>query len=243
MNAHKTLTWLQYAFANVVIIVLVPCLVVDGLPPVMDWVWYGVKSAMKPKTPQRAAAEEMAAEAEETEEEDRSLGPTYYVRSWTDPLMNFLATWTDEWIMFAPSPDTSNHRVRAEIEYVDGTRVDWHSPDWPQLSCWRRFWSSRELEYMDVIAYDGSVTADHWSAFADYLARRHRQNPAAEGAPRKVKFIVEEARIEDPREFGWVPMSQFLPRDIEGVRSIRKYSLPKKGSGAVTPSQTSSTQP
>ena len=64
MNAHKILTWLQYAFANVVIIVLVPCLVVDGLPPVMDWVWYGVKSAMKPKKPQRAAAEEMAAEAE-----------------------------------------------------------------------------------------------------------------------------------------------------------------------------------
>ena len=38
MKFRPILTWLQYAFANVVIVALVPLLALQGMPP-MDWAW------------------------------------------------------------------------------------------------------------------------------------------------------------------------------------------------------------
>src|SRR6185436_19019839 len=132
--------------------------------------------------------------------------------------------------MFAPEPDSTNHRLRAKIEYRDGSVVEWRSPEWPELSCWKRFWSSRELEYIDKLAYFG--TSERRFAFADFLAAQNRQNSADEGSPQRVTFVLEEARIESPSVTGWLPKSQPIPRDREDVLAPKRVypllKLPKK---------------
>lgn len=214
MKLPPQITWLQYAFANVAIVFLVPFLAIQGMPPVDSlWNW-----AIRPAP---------------TEEEE--LGPTKSetpVADWlvekTVPLANLTGVATSSWSMFAPAPDATNHRLRAKIEYRDGTTVEWRSPDWPRLSCWRRFWTSRELEYIDKLSY-GSPQV-RWFAFADYLATQNRRNSEPEGAPQRVTFIMEEALIEDPTDPegpGWIPMSEPIPRDREDVITPKRvYPVP-----------------
>lgn len=206
MKLQPTITWLQYAFANAVILVLLPLLALQGMPPI-DWAWSWAQKS-PPKEPDPVANA---------------------VETWTGPLLDITGTWTGPWWMFAPQPDDTNHRIRAEIEYYDGTRILWHSPDWPALSCWERFRLSRDLEMIDQlggIRDNSSEKLALWSAFADYLSRGRRTNLEPSGAPKRVRFIVEEAVIGGPHDEGWQPMSQLYPRDDERVAFIRKYPLP-----------------
>lgn len=212
MKLPPSITWLQYAFANAAIMILVPFLALQGMPPV-DWLWnWAIRSA--------------------PEEEPGPTDDPTPVAGWLlgkiAPLANLTGISTSTWSMFAPNPDATNHRLRAKIEYRDGSTVEWRSPDWPELSCWQRFWTSRELEYIDKIAYNSPQ--ERWQAFADFLAARHRQNPRPEGAPKRVTFVMEEAIIEnpaDPAGGGWLPMSQPIPRTREDVITPKRvYPLP-----------------
>ena len=206
MKLPPAITWLQYAFANVVIVVLLPLLALQGAPPI-DWAWSWAQKS-PPEEPDPVANT---------------------METWTGPLLDVTGIWTGPWWMFAPTPDNTNHRIRAEIEYFDGTRVLWRSPDWPELSCWRRFQLSRDLELMDQLGGALDKSPDKmalWSALADYLSRRHRTNLDPDGAPKSVRFIVEQATIGNPYEEGWQPMSQLYPRDDERVVMTRKYPLP-----------------
>src|SRR5687767_15400819 len=62
-----------------------------------------------------------------------------------------LGLWQGQWAMFTPEPDDENHRLRAVIEYRDGHRVEWYSPNWSTQSSWRRFTGHRESEYYDAV--------------------------------------------------------------------------------------------
>jgi hypothetical protein len=148
-----------------------------------------------------------------------------WLASKTVPIANVTGVSTATWSMFAPVPDATNHRLRAKVEYQDGTTIEWSSPDWPELSCWQRFWTSRELEYIDKLAY-GSPP-DRWFAFADYLAAQNRRNPQPEGAPQRVTFVMEEAFIENPAITGWLPMSEPIPRTRDDVITPKRiYPVP-----------------
>ncbi|MFN0021827.1 MAG: hypothetical protein ACKVP0_26575 [Pirellulaceae bacterium] len=227
MKLPTPITWLQYAFANAAIVFLVPFLALQGMPPV-DWLWnWAIRSAPG----------------------EEELGPTddpTPVAGWLAgkmvPVANLTGVSTATWSMFAPNPDATNHRLRAKIEYRDGSTVEWRSPDWPEISCWHHFWASRELEYIDKIAYNSPQ--ERWHVFADFLAAKHRQNPQPEGAPRRVTFVMEEASIEnptDPEGGGWVPMSQFIPRTREDVITPKRvYPVPpellkKESAGPAAP--------
>jgi len=221
MKLPLQITWLQYALANTAIVILIPFLAIQGMPPI-DWAWaWAVPAA------------ESSDEHDEEEkgpflEENNPTVPTP-VANWLaeriSPVANLTGVSPAPWKMFSPAPDSTNHRVRAKIEYCDGTVVMWRSPEWPELSCWQRFWASRELEYVDKLAYFGN--ARRQNAFADYLAARHRTNPLPEGAPRRVTFVKEEAAILNPNIAGWVPMSEPIPRREEAVLPPKRvYPLP-----------------
>ncbi|MBC7854404.1 MAG: hypothetical protein IAF94_13305 [Pirellulaceae bacterium] len=219
MKIRPIITWLQYAFANAVIVVLLPLLALQGMPPI-DWAW----SWLRRTAPE--AAEDVDLEDFEPPEPNPVANA---IDSWTGPLLDITGTWTGPWWMFAPYPDNTNHRIRAEIAYYDGKRVEWRSPDWPELSCWQRFWLSRDLEMMDQLGGARDNSADKmalWSAYADYLSRQERTNLEPGGAPQSVRFIVEVAIIDNPHARGWQTMSQLYPRGNERVALIRKYPLP-----------------
>lgn len=213
MKLPPTITWLQYAFANAAIVFLVPFLALQGMPPVDSlWNW-----AVRP--------------APDEEEEFDPTEDRTPVANWlagkTAPIANLTGVSTATWSMFAPAPDATNHRLRAKIEYQDGSIMEWRSPDWPELSCWRRFWTSRELEYLDKLAYNSPP--DRWLAFADFLAAKHRQNPEPAGAPKRLTFVMEEATIENPADSGWLPMSQSIPRSREDIITPKRvYPIPQE---------------
>jgi hypothetical protein len=211
MKLPPSITWLQYTLANAAIVVLVPFLALQGMPPI-DWAW---SWASRPV--------DAAEEAEEADEDPEPVANWLAMK--VSPVADATGISTAPWKMFSPKPDASNHRLRATIEYRDGTIVSWRSPQWPELSCWQRFWTSRELEYIDKISYNGP--AERWFAFADYLAAQNRQNPQPEGAPKRVTFVVEEALIANPHIDGWQPMSRLIPRDNERVVTPKRvYSAP-----------------
>jgi hypothetical protein len=218
MKLPPQITWLQYALANAAIVILIPFLAIQGMPPI-DWAWSWAAPLVK-----KQPIEEVIPPPEE----EIPPVPTP-VADWLatkiSPVANLTGISPAPWKMFAPEPDPKNHRLRARIEYRDGTVIQWRSPEWPELSCWQRFWSSRELEYIDRIAYFG--TPQRRNAFADYLAVQNRKNPQPEGAPKRVTFVKEEAIIPNPHIAGWVPMAQPLARAREDVLSPKRvYPVP-----------------
>src|SRR3954462_5828308 len=110
MKLRPILTWLQYAFANVLIVVLLPLLTLQGMPPV-DWAWSWMNRAKS-----AALEDQPPDETTDAFPPDRMTVANYLVW-WTSPLMDVTGTWTGPWYMFAPEPDATNHRIRADIEY------------------------------------------------------------------------------------------------------------------------------
>ena len=234
MKLPPQITWLQYALANAAIVILIPFLALQGMPPI-DWAWsWAIRPAQvtdsEPSEEEGASTQDRRSADESTPpEEEEPLPVPTPVANWLaeklSPIADGTGVSTAAWKMFAPEPDATNHRLRATIEYRDGTIVPWRSPDWPQLSCWQRFWTSRELEYIDKISYN--APSDHWFAYADFLATQNRKDPRPDGAPKRVTFVVEEAVIENPNLGGWQPMSQFIPRSNERVVSPKRvYPVP-----------------
>lgn len=228
MKLPPAITWLQYAFANALIVILLPLLALQGMPPI-DWLWGWANPPAK-EEPAEVEAPLAAGVGTEIELEEEEAPPLPRpVADWLatkmTPVANVTGVATTSWSMFAPIPDSSNHRLRAKIEYRDGTLVEWRSPDWPELSCWQRFWTSRELEYIDKLAYFGSP--ERRNAFADYLAAENRRNPQPEGEPKRVTFVIEEAIITNPNHTGWVPMSEPIPRARNDVLTPKRvYPVP-----------------
>jgi hypothetical protein len=113
------------------------------------------------------------------------------------------------WSMFAPNPDRANHRVRVLIDYADGTKAQWLSPDWQKMGLGKRFVGARHLELIDAI--DVSDYSPALDDLADWLARTEAASPGA--APRRVEIWLDQAEILDPRINGWQPRSAHLPLD------------------------------
>jgi hypothetical protein len=104
------------------------------------------------------------------------------------------------WDVFTP-PDSVNTRLRAEITYADGQTATWRSPNWPEVSLWRRFIGHRHEEFLDTAW--GQEDEPVWPGWARHLARTMRpaQPEAWRGA--EVKIIVAESFVRSPEFKPW----------------------------------------
>lgn len=89
------------------------------------------------------------------------------LKEWTDPWHDVTGLWQGDWSVFAPVR-RSNFHVEVEIEYDDGQRVHWRSPDWGELNVWERLEKFRFMNYVGRI--ESSQYAKARPALIRYLA-------------------------------------------------------------------------
>lgn len=95
--------------------------------------------------------------------------------------MNVVGQWQGSLAFFAPNPDSVNLHVEAEVEFTDGSKQHWRSPDWKNMTPWQRLRTCRQIKYFDNIRRDDRSNA--WESFANWLAREHETDG------RKVKRV------------------------------------------------------
>ncbi len=126
----------------------------------------------------------------------------FRLRQWADRLACMLGVWQSPWNMFAPEPDRSNKRLLAEIEYQDGSKATWTSPDWSTTSVAWRYQYARYTEYLDAI--DSGQHDNALDAFAEHLARI--SHPQQKDVPAKRVVISRtSADIAGPNPNGFPP--------------------------------------
>lgn len=141
------------------------------------------------------------------------------VRQLIQPLLNFSGLWQGQWTLFAPVPDSQNHRLRAEIKFADGTQRIWESPAWTTQSPWRRFVGHRNSEFLEKVWEDSNSPA--WTAFAQDLVRRECSLMVAPPEPERVILCVIWSDIPDPTGERWT-----LPEaDAEPVQKRVFFTL------------------
>jgi len=116
------------------------------------------------------------------------------VRAAIRPLLHVTGLWQGTWSLFAPTPDSTNHRIRADFYYPDGSHQAWESPDWRSQSAWQRFAGHRQSEYFEKIIDDDSSPA--WPAFAHDLIRQ----VSPDRGPERVELTVISGDIPPPRD-------------------------------------------
>ena len=135
------------------------------------------------------------------------------VRRLMRPLLSPTGLWQGTWSLFAPIPDSRNHRLRADIEFTDGSHHVWDSPDWRSQSAWQRFVGHRESECLEKIWEDDNTAA--WPAFAELLVRRELALKQSTQAPRQVVLSVRWGDIPPPEGDWW---SATIPRAYDQER-------------------------
>lgn len=150
-----------------------------------------------------------------------------FVRHGMEPFFDSTGLWQGTWSLFAPIPDSRNHRLQADLHYVDGTHQIWVSPDWRSQSNWKRFIGHRETEFLEKISDEVNQSA--WSDFAMSVARLEQSGLNSRQLPEKIilSFIWED--IPQPAGDTWnlaaIPMNTWQERvfytwaDREGLHS------------------------
>jgi hypothetical protein len=117
-----------------------------------------------------------------------------------DPVLVRTGLWQSKWDLFAPKIDSFNARMEAHITWEDGTRTEWHVPNWFEYSNWRKFVEFRRMEYYDAMHNAPDKLA--WRDFASYLARRESAQTGKQ--VRLVELIAEGDFIDKPT-VSWRP--------------------------------------
>jgi hypothetical protein len=76
------------------------------------------------------------------------------------------------WNLFAPGPDRTNMRLRAEITYRDGQRVEWAAPTWREQSAAAMWAGHRRREWLSHLVTQEAAPV--WEPWARHLAREQR---------------------------------------------------------------------
>ncbi len=130
------------------------------------------------------------------------------VRQLMRPLLNTTGLWQGTWGLFAPIPDSRNHRLRADMSYADGTHRVWNSPDWRSQTVWQRFVRHRESEFLEKIPEAENSAA--WTGFAQSLVRRE----SPDRLPERVELSIRWGDIPPPGDI-WPPTTDPAPFDQE----------------------------
>jgi hypothetical protein len=115
------------------------------------------------------------------------------------------------WNLFAPEPDRVNRRMRAEIAYADGTKVEWSTPAWRERSAQEMFLIHRQRSWWDRMISPDYASA--WEPTCRYLARRNRPNESVEIAGAKVRLIYHEAPVPPAEAKPWPSFRAPVPFD------------------------------
>ncbi|MBS0206706.1 MAG: hypothetical protein JSS49_27835 [Planctomycetes bacterium] len=133
------------------------------------------------------------------------------IRAGIEPLLNTTGLWQGTWTLFAPIPDRRNHRLHATIDFTDGQRKIWNSPDWRSQSPWRRFVGHRETEFLEKVWLEENSHV--WPAFAQSLVRSEVETHGSERQPKQVVLSVEWGDIPPPIPGQWTPAAIPIPLD------------------------------
>ncbi len=127
------------------------------------------------------------------------------------------------WNVFSP-PDGVNTRLRAEITYRDGKEATWHSPNWREVSLWRRFSRHRHEEWLDTVW--GVEDDPVWESWARHLAREMRpgEPEAIRGA--EVRLIVAHSYIPLPDFHPWTSWREAPVFDKSDEQTLTILQLP-----------------
>ncbi|MFO1041888.1 MAG: hypothetical protein U0941_08895 [Planctomycetaceae bacterium] len=138
-----------------------------------------------------------------------------FVRNGLEPFLDGAGLWQGTWSLFAPIPDSRNHRLRADLHYADGTYEVWMSPDWRSQSSWKRFIGHRESEFLEKISDE--VNQPAWSNFASSVARQEGLRLKSRQMPEKILLSVMWEDISPPKGDIWNPAAMPVNDWQDGV--------------------------
>lgn len=121
--------------------------------------------------------------------------------------VNLIGQWEGSLAFFAPSPDSLNLHLEAELEFTDGSKQHWRSPDWKKMTLAEKFLSCRAIKYYDNVRRDDR--RDGWEPLAVWIARQY------EGDGKKVRRIELSRHWVDlppPESMSFNPLVD-LPHD------------------------------
>lgn len=124
------------------------------------------------------------------------------------PLLVRLGLDQGPYTLFAPSPDSINTRLLAEITYRDGQKATWISPTWRELPLVQRFTRYRQQEWLDHMALRPDPALEPWCR---YLARSMRPDLADADRGAEVRLIAEEGRIPSATDKPWTTWRKLPP--------------------------------
>lgn len=137
------------------------------------------------------------------------------IRTAINPLLDSLGLWQGTWKLFAPIPDSQNHRLRADLYYADGTHHVWNSPEWRSLSRWQRFVGHRQAEFLDKITEESFSAA--WQDFARSIGRSESSRRKMPDQPVKIVLTKIWGEIPPPEGDVWKLASTAVPLTEEEV--------------------------
>ena len=120
-----------------------------------------------------------------------------------------------QWTLFAPEPDRVNRRLRAEIEYPGGTKVQWATPIWRERSAGEVFVNHRRRRWWDQVVSPDYAAA--WEPSCRYLAKQNRPEGLAEISGTKVRLIYQESPVPPADVKPWPSIRESLPYDAGWV--------------------------
>ena len=109
------------------------------------------------------------------------------------PYLYSIGLWQGNWKLFGPEPDKVNVTVSLELVFADGTTLVLDTPQWRELSAWKRLCLFRESEYVDELRVDGNSCI--WPPYVKYM-REITRHPTKR----------EEKAIEAVLSRRWVEM-------------------------------------
>jgi len=134
------------------------------------------------------------------------------------PIATRLGINQGQWTLFAPIPDDTNTRLRAEITYRDGERREWTGPDWRQVSAWEKWAGHRRREWYDHIAGQSAA----WDPWCRFLARTERPDFADADRGAEVRVLYQEALIPPAEIRPWPSIREPAKYDETLVLTIEK---------------------
>jgi hypothetical protein len=124
------------------------------------------------------------------------------------------------WNLFAPDPDRTNTRLRAEITYRDGEQRVWHATDWSKASAWEKWVRHRHFEWQDHIINHKHIHV--FEPWCRWIAQEARQDFPEADRGAEVKVIYQEAMIPHAEQRPWNSFRQGSAFDEGWVLTIEK---------------------
>lgn len=137
-------------------------------------------------------------------------------KKWVDPALDKTGLWQGSWELFAPTPDHLNVKLRAVIQWEDGSQSTWSQPNWHTMSPWQKMRYFREMSYYDNLWRDSNAAA--WEPFCRDLAETESRK--SNRTPKVISLYRHKDLISVPH-FQWRPA--YSPPQFESTSLIYSW--------------------